>query len=66
MRQSGLLQMLYKKNFPHSFVEEGHDFSSVSLSQVTPIAAVLATGIMAAILALTYERRFTRRWRGRF
>jgi hypothetical protein len=57
MRQGGLLQILYKKNLPHSFVDATHGFSNVSIRQVTPIVATLAMGLMTAIMVLMYERR---------
>jgi hypothetical protein len=56
MRQNGLLQKLYRKNFPDNSVEAGQEFKSVSLGQVTPIVAILATGLMISILVLMYER----------
>jgi len=52
-----LLQILYKKNLPHRFVEAAHGFSNVSISQVTQIVATLAMGLITAIMVLMYERR---------
>jgi hypothetical protein len=63
MHQSGLLQILYKKNLQHRSVEAAHEFSKVSISQVTPIVAALAMGLITAILVLVCERRLKYRSR---
>ena len=57
MRQGGLLQILYKKNLPHRFVEVADGLCNVSIRQVTPIVAALEMGFMTAIMVLMYERR---------
>jgi hypothetical protein len=55
MLRSGILDIITKRNTRRIIRVPEVEFKSVSLTQVTPILVVLATGVVAAILLLALE-----------
>jgi hypothetical protein len=55
MLRTGILDIITKRNTRRIMTVPEVEFKSVSLTQVTPILVVLATGVVTAILLLALE-----------